>query len=535
MNRRSQPGDKTASVTRSPLPFAALLISTSAVLIAFEFLIVRLFSYLYWGDFGYFSIAVAMFGFSLSGVAIAYLRARNFTFSPAFLGIITALTSLAVYLSPILLEKIPFQPVLIFHSAGEFFHLLGFGGLLAAPFLAGYFLIGVLLTQKIEKIGFYYCLNLGGAALGGLIFTFALTRFSFPVQTKVLAVLLLVPLFFLPGRKKLFPFILAAGIIVSPFPPPVPSDFKDIAAAENVPEYTEIKRDRTPYGIVTVLSSPYFRSIPGLSLNYSGALAGQYRYFQNGDGRGRLPLSGDLSRLVYLEYLPSSLPYLLRDFDRHLYLSTGGGEAWLKAFYFGDGEAVVAVADPSLRQTARELIRGRGFYGIDPAAVRLIGAGDHLISFITVLTVMLVGAGAGSWLLAPRVKSRRGFLLLSLVFLLVFFLPLNFFLELGGPAAAYPGLHLVLLALFGLGTAVSMGVYFPRGMSMAGRKSPLAPAWMWSFSGLASVIAPVAATVISIRLGVAAVTVLILVLYVTATIVYLTQSPGRRPGYFGPL
>jgi len=175
---------------------------------------------------------------------------------------------------------------------------------------------------------------------------------------------------------------------------------------------------------------------------------------------------------------------------------------------------------------------GFGFLFVELLVIQKLNrfTGDYLISFITVLTGMLVAAGAGSWLLAPRVKSRKRFLLHSLVFGLVFFLPLNFFLELGGPAAADPALHLVLLAVFGLGTAVSMGVYFPRGMDMAGRKSPLAPAWMWSFNGLASVIAPAAETVISIRLGFAAVTVLVLVLYGTATIVYLTQSHGRRPG-----
>lgn len=801
MTPRPDAGNQENRLDYHPVPIASLLIFTSAVLIAFEFLIVRLFSHLYWGDFGYFSIAVAMFGFSLSGVLIAYLRARKFTFSLPFLGIISVLTSLTLFLTPIFLSRIPFQPVLIFHSAGEFVHLLGFGFLLAVPFLIGYFLIGVLLTERIEKIGFYYGLNLGGAALGGVLFTLLLSRFSFPVQFKILALLLLVPPVFLPGRwKKLVPAALAAGIVILPFPDPVPSDFKDIAQARNVPEYERIEKAYTPSGIITVLSSNYFRNIPGLSLNYSGELKGQYRYFQNGDSRGRLPLTAELSRLAYLEYLPSALPYLLRDFDRSLYLSTGGGGEWLKAFYFGSGTATVTVADPSLRRTVKNLARGKNFYGIDPGRVRLIGAGgretveitskpydlieisrlggggyrggmrsdylltrqglesclkalsengalsltfsihnppravprmlrllravgdelglpieknllisrgwntasflylkgglsekeletardfwesrsfdpvyfpgmeaeeanrrnlfaepyfyraarlilggdrfrsdyfdlsvptdnrpyfhyftpffrafdlfrenrdlalnivsfdemmtflnlgvclvlgviflvfpaggiifgkkrdvpfsgalyflaigfgflfiellliqklnrftgDYLISFITVLAGMLVAAGAGSWLLAPRVKSRGRFSILSLVFLLLLFLPLNFMLEFGRLAVSHPVLHLVLAAVFGLATAVCMGVFFPRGMAMAEKKSKLAPAWMWSFNGLASVIAPAAETVISIRLGFTAVAVMVLVLYGTASLIYVTQKPPHPKPY----
>jgi len=768
-----------------------LLIVASAVLIAYEFLIVRLFSYLYWGDFGYFSIAVAMFGFSLSGVLIAYLRSRDFSFSLPFLATVTILTSLALFLAPIILSLIPFQPILIFHSAAEFVHLLEFGFLLAVPFLAGYCLIGILLTEKIEKIGFYYGLNLGGAALGGLLFTFILTRFPFPVQFKILSLLFLLPLFFMGGRGiKLIPAAVAAALIMIPFPEPVPSDFKDIARAENVPEFSRVERRETPYGIITVLSSPYFRTVPGLSLNYSGELKGEYLYFQNGDTRGRLPLISDLSRLTYLEYLPSALPYLLRDFDRHLYLSSRGGEAWLKAFYFGEGEAVVTLADPYLRQTVQHLIRSKDFYGIEPERIHLLEAGarqtvertrksydlieidrlggvgyrggtrsdylltrqglraclealsergifsltfsiqnpprnvprmllllkavgdelgwdiskgllvhrgwntasflylkggvsgevletardfwercsfdpiyfpgivpgdanrynrfpepsfyraarqilkgdryrsenfdlslpgdsrpffnyfipffsafslfrknrdlalkiisfdemmlflnlgvslalgllflifpvagilrgkrkdipisgalyflaigfgflfvellliqklsrftgNYLVSLITVLTGMLVAAGAGSWLLFPRLEGKKKFAAATAVFIFVIYLPLYLLLDFTPLYHSQPILYLALVGGLGLTAAGVMGIYFPAGMKMVRQRDRLAPAWMWAFNGLASVVAPAAATLISIRAGFPAVFAISIVLYLLALAIFL--------------
>lgn len=774
-----------------------LLILASAVLISYGFLLVRLFSYVYWGDFSFFIIAVAMFGFSLSGVLIATVRRRRARFSSAFLFAFTLLAAISFFLAPRLFLLIPFQPILIFHYLSEFFHLLAGSLLLGLPFLLGYFVIGAILVDRVERIGIYYGLNLIGSALGGVFFTFILSRFPFSVQFKILPLLLLLPLFF-RREKRYLPVVSLVALIIlfTPFPRVVPSDFKDISRAGNAPEYTTVREEDTPSGKLSVLSSPLYRDVPGLSLNFSGKLPGHYLFFQNGDTIARLPLDPSLEQLNFLDYLPTALPYLLRRPRRVLYLYTEGGEPWLQAPYFAADEVTLILGNRYHREMLNDILSRTGYYGVSPSllnqvtggpraalekegvlydlievnltggatyrggmrsnyiltfegiiacgkalsdqgilsittaiknpprivprmlnllntagersgwdlkkhlliyrgwktatflifageitekdigetlsfleersfdpvyfpgitadlvnrnnrldgpvyyqiALRTLGergenaggenyfdfspptderpffyyfnpffraitlfienkdlalnlitfdemmlfltllislvlglvflifpaaglfmgrkksiplsgalyflaigfgflfieilliqklnrfTGDYLISFIIVLSGMLLAAGAGSWLLSPLVEEKKKFAAVTLVFLFVLYLPLYLLLDFNQLYKSHPIVFFVLLGGLGLMTAACMGIYFPGGMKMVRGKGRLAPAWMWAFSGLASVIAPAAETVLSIRAGFHTIFITSILLYLLALAIALGQK-----------
>jgi hypothetical protein len=703
-------------------------------------------------------------------------------------------TALALYSIPRLFFVLPFQPILIFHYISEFFNLLAGSVLLGLPFLLGYLLIGTILVGSIEKIGFYYAINLLGSAFGGVLFTLILIRYPFATQFRILSVLLLFPLFIGAGKKyKLVAFITSFFIILMPAYQTTPSDFKGVSTARNVPAYATVLEKPTPYGFFTVLSSNLYRGIPGLSLNFSGKIRGQYLLFQDGNTLARLPLESSIEELRYLEYLPSTLPYLLKRPKRILYLFTEGGQSWLKGPYFKAEEITVPVGNAYILDIVRMILERTKHYGatssslhlssdagrnllkkskkrfdlvemgitdsgtyrggmrsnhiltaeglhsciealsakgvlsittaiqnpprvvprmlnllvevgksidldmarhlliyrgwntatflffaeelsedvikksllfldkcsfdpvyfpgitkdlvnrnnkvqdpvyytfalqslegaetitdqggyldfsvptdkrpffyyfnplfkamslfrnnkdlalnlitldemmlfltflislilglvflIFPAAGLVFGqrkeiplfgilyflsigfgflfieilliqklnrfTGDYLISFIIILTGILVSAGIGSWLLTPFVVQAKRFIQVSFLFLFIFYLPLYLLLDSGSLSTTHPVLFFVLAGGLGLMMSACMGIYFPAGMKLVQRRGNLSPAWMWAFNGLASVIAPSAETVIVLRSGFHSIFIISIILYLVAALIYL--------------
>lgn len=776
-----------------------LLILTSAVLISYEFLLVRLFSYIYWGDFGYFIIAIAMFGFSLSGVLIAIYRSKKFQFSKSHILILTLITAVSILAVPHFFFLIQFEPMLIFHYISQFLRLFTVSLLLGLPFLLGYFLIGMILIDRIKQIGLYYGLNLLGSAAGGVLFTFVLTRYPFAVQLKILSFLLLIPLI-LNLKKKMLPIIVPSilFIVLLPLFRAAPSDFKDISIARNVPQYSEIINKNTPHGLLAVISSPLYRDISGLSLNFSGDIGGQYIIFRDGNILSRLPLKLSHEKNSYYEYLPTALPYIIRKPQKVLYLYSEGGLEWLKGPYFKIPDITFTVGNSYIRKIIEVILNKTAYYGVNPDSIKMVAqgernflerteqkfdlieviltggsaygggmrsnyiltpsgliaclealtengilsittkiknpprimlrmmnlivevgkktgieidkhlfvyrgwntatflfsageltrneinkslifldkcsfdpvyfngitedlvnrhnrlksavyfkaamkalgqgllisdsqsylnltvptdeqpffyyfnrffkaiilflknkdmavnlitlnemmlfltfiislilgciflvfpavgilfrqkkeipflgilyflsigfgflfieilliqkvnrfTGDYLISFIVVLTGMLVSAGMGSWLLAPIVKRKKRFMLLTLLFLSIFYLALYLMLDFNFLYKTYPVVFFVLAGILGIGMSACMGVYFPCGMSMVNKKGSLSPAWMWAFNGLASVIAPVTVILISIEAGFHTIFVISILLYITAAGIYLIKKEG---------
>jgi hypothetical protein len=585
-----------------------------------------------------------------------------------------------------------------------------------------------MLIGKIDRIGVYYSFNLLGSASGGILFFLLLARFEFAWQIKILSVLLISSLMFFK-KKKWVVVIEAALIIFIPYKNIKPSEFKDISKARNVPEYNKVMDTRTPYGRITVLSSDFYRDVPGLCLNFPGDIGGHYLLFEHGNNAGSFPMASSLKEMEYFEYVPSALAYIIRQPGKVLSVSSHGD--WLKSYYLGT-ERVSAVSGNSFRINAVKEIIERAGYDINLRSLKLIpgtgrnlidkpgqefdlidinllqtgayfggmrtnyiltiegilacirslatngvlcitadrknpprimprmlnlferagrklgiatedhlivlrgwntnafiflrkglthqdsvttraflkkfsfdlgsgsgsGAhldfsvppdsrpffyyfnpffksvslffknrnialnlvtfdemllfltlvvsvflglvfilfpaagfisgkgkqipfsgtiyficigfgfffiemlmiqklnrytGDYLVSFIIVLTLMLVSAGIGSWHLAPIAGRNKNFARLCLLFPVFFYLPLY----LVSDSAAL----LIPAAVFLILTGLCMGIYFPLGMKMVASRGELAPAWMWAFNGLGSVIAPALQTVISVRAG----------------------------------
>jgi hypothetical protein len=117
-----------------------------------------------------------------------------------------------------------------------------------------------------------------------------------------------------------------------------------------------------------------------------------------------------------------------------------------------------------------------------------------------VLASVLVWSGAGSLLSQRFALLRTPRTVLALAALVV---PYGLLLSLGAERiAAYPiAMKFALTFLLASAAGVLMGIPFPMGMRLLGRKSPGLIPWAWAINGCFSVLAPVVATMLALEFG----------------------------------
>ena len=117
---------------------------------------------------------------------------------------------------------------------------------------------------------------------------------------------------------------------------PMPSPYKGLSLALNIPETRVIAERSGPLGRLSVIESPRvpLRDAPGLSLATTLAPPEQLGVFTDGEGMTAITrFTGDLAPLDYLDQQTTALPYHLLDRPATLVLGGGGGADVLQALY----------------------------------------------------------------------------------------------------------------------------------------------------------------------------------------------------------
>ena len=155
-----------STLRRPPLISLAL---ASAAALAYQLLLIRVFSIIQWHHFAYMIISLALLGYGASGTFLSLVRGRiGRWLLPAYVSSIAlfAVTGLPAFLlaqniafSP---EELLWRPVLIWRLAGLYF-------LLGTPFFFVAAAVGLAFMGWGRLAGRVYGTDLGGAAAGGLI------------------------------------------------------------------------------------------------------------------------------------------------------------------------------------------------------------------------------------------------------------------------------------------------------------------------------------------------------------------------------
>lgn len=328
------------------MPLLAAVSLLSAAAIAYEILLTRLFSIALWHHFVYMIISLALLGYGASGAFLVFAKHRllpRFGTSFAALAASFGVTAIGCYA---LAWRLPFNPLEVIWDWRQQVYLAAMYLMLALPFFAVASAIGLTLAAAPAAIGAIYRADLTGAGTGAL--GIVLAMFTLPPEDClrfVAAIALVAAALALSSdgwRRAAFALVFLAGPAALAWPAtwlkPMPSPYKGLSLALNLPETRVIAERNGPLGRLSVIESPRvpLRHAPGLSLATTLAPPQQLGIFTDGEGMTTITrFAGDFAPLDYLDQQTMALPFHLLHRPATLVLGAGGGTDALRALYHG--------------------------------------------------------------------------------------------------------------------------------------------------------------------------------------------------------
>lgn len=325
------------------LPLSIALVSCASI--AYEILLMRLFSIIQWHHFAYMIISLALLGYGVSGVFLALFRVRlNARFESFFpTGIL--LFSLAAPACFWLAQRLPFNPSEIFWAPEQILYLLMLYLLLALPFFFAASTVGLALYRFREHLGSIYAADLGGAGLGSLVIIGLL--FWLPPEQALLAlpaigIAAVIPIA-LTAEKPRRNLVFAAAALALLWLAPADwkilqvSPYKELQQLLRIPGTQITDRFSSPIGTIDIVENTRvpLRHAPGLSLNAEREPPEQYAvFFDAGNMAALTRYNGDPASISYLDLTTAALPYHLHKPEKLLILGAGTGSDILQAKLF---------------------------------------------------------------------------------------------------------------------------------------------------------------------------------------------------------
>jgi len=349
---------ESASDQRPPL-VAILLISAAAL--AYEVLLIRLFSIIQWHHFAYMVISLALLGYGASGTFVTLMRRRlTANFSRAFLlnALLFSFTSVASFL---LVQRLPFNTLELFWDKTQLGYLLIAYLLLFTPFFFAANCICISFSAFAGLIPRIYAFDLLGAGLGAL--AIVLLLYLLPPQDALRSIGVIgssaAALSVLEQKMRwqgtLIPVTLTALFLLLPaswFALQI-SPYKALSQILQIGGTKVLEQHSSPLGLLTLVESSKIplRLAEGVSLNNRVEPPQQLALFTDGDAPSPITrYNGDRESLAYLDYQTSALPYHLHKADKVLILGMGGGGSVLQAAYHQISEIHAVELDPWLPQ-----------------------------------------------------------------------------------------------------------------------------------------------------------------------------------------
>lgn len=337
--------------------FSIALVSAAAL--AYEVLLMRLFSIAQWHHFAYMIISLALLGYGASGTFLHFFQDRLQRRFTAALVTNLSLCGVACVVCYAAAQHIPFHAEELLWDWRQWPRLTAVYLLLALPFLFAANAIALAFGRFRSQIGRVYAFDLLGAGAGSLgivlllflVLPDAAVRMvaSVAVFAALLACRELRPT---PWGVVMIPA--AAAILLVSFPgrwlEPALSPYKGLSELLRISGTRVVAERGSPLGVVTAVESPVvpLRHAPGLSLEAANEPPPQIALFTDGDGMSAVNRDrGQTADSAYLDQTTSALAFHLGTRDRVLVLGAGGGSEVLQALAHGarEVEAVELNAD----------------------------------------------------------------------------------------------------------------------------------------------------------------------------------------------
>ncbi len=349
--------------SRPPCYSIALLSATS---LAYEVLLIRLFSIIQWHHFAYMIISLALLGYGVSGTFLSLTSSRLLPRFPKAYIVNVILFGLSTVGCFLMAQNISFNPEEILWDAGQPLRLLLIYLLLTLPFFFVANSIGLTLARYGSEISRVYASDLMGASMGSLGVILLLFLVFPSTALQVLGTMAIVAAALAWWEMKLHPrpvaFVLILFSFISLLLPaslmkPVVSPFKGLNQMLNISGTRIVEEISSPLGLISILESPMvpLRHVPGLSLNATDEPLPQLGLFTDADAMTVItahPKSRE--KLAYLDQTSSALPYHLFKQEKILILGAGGGSDILQANYHGVEQIDAVELNPQIIELVQE-------------------------------------------------------------------------------------------------------------------------------------------------------------------------------------
>ncbi len=346
--------------TPRTLALAVALISGAAL--AYEILLIRLFSIIEWHHLAFLIISLALLGYGASGTMLALARQpllRHFERVAATASTAFGATSVGAF---VIAQRIELNSLEIFWSTQQFGRLFLLYLLFAVPFFCAATAIGLTLTKHGGDSPRLYRADLIGGGLSAAAAT-ALLFVVHPITAlQIVAVAGFIAASLFAMRWKTIAIGVAGVVaILAARPLLLPlrmSQFKELRQAMRIPEARVVDERSSPHGLLTSVVSPAvpFRHAPGLSLAFTGEITEQIAVFT--DGGGLTPVvryDGNPASVAYLDFLPTAIVYHAGMPKRRVaVIGAGGGSEVLSALVHGAEEVIAVELNPQMIEVARK-------------------------------------------------------------------------------------------------------------------------------------------------------------------------------------
>ena len=150
------------------LSYLVAIAIVSASSLAYEMLLMRLFSIIQWHHFAYMIISLALLGYGISGTFLALNRDRLIRYFPTVILANLLLFSISIPLCFLLVQQLPFNPLEIVWSPVQLWYLLATYLVLSLPFFFAANVIGLSFYRYKEQVSSLYAADLVGAGFGSI-------------------------------------------------------------------------------------------------------------------------------------------------------------------------------------------------------------------------------------------------------------------------------------------------------------------------------------------------------------------------------
>ena len=350
--------DETPTSRGGARGFAALVLAgvaaSSAGALAFEIALTRVFAVTQFYHFAFLSVSLALLGFGASGSALAVFPGLG-RGGPRRWGLLAATQSITTIAAYFVTNTIPFDSFAIAWDRRQILYLVIYYLVLAVPFFFAGLVIAVLLTGRDQRLPVpshrVYAASLVGSGVGVVVALVGLEGLG-GEGTIVLSAALAMGAAFAFGRGvgvhrwAWAPAVTTGGLLLMAFWVPAALDmrlspYKDLSGALRYPGARIVATDWDQGTRIDLVASDGIRSLPGLSLTYTGAPPRQDGVTFDGDDLSPVPRL-DPAESEFAHHLLGSLAFRLRPDADVLVLEPRGGLDVLVALAH-QAESVVAV------------------------------------------------------------------------------------------------------------------------------------------------------------------------------------------------